>query len=83
MDVEVVYKPSAFKHGFTRADILWALKTARYDELMEGMEYKHLSLGFDTRGNPLEVMYTDLGDSRISVFHVMRCRAVFIPLMNP
>ena len=83
IETDIVYKPSAFKHGCTQADILWALQTARYDELMEGWENKHLLLGFDTHSNPLEVMYNDLGDNMISLFHAMTCRTVFISLMKP
>jgi hypothetical protein len=83
MDVNVVYKPLAFRHDATQADILWAIETAMYDELMEGYENKHLLLGFDVHGNPLEIMYNDLGDDTVSVFHAMACRAVFIPLMAP
>jgi hypothetical protein len=83
MDANVLYKPSAFKHETRLEDILWAIETAMYDELMEGYENKHLLLGFDVHGNPLEIMYNDLGDDTISVFHAMACRAAFIPLMNP
>ena len=51
--------------------------------LMEGYENKHLLLGFDFHGNPLEIMYNDLEDDTISVFHAMPCRTSFISLLKP
>jgi len=74
MALEIVCKQSAFKHGATEADIFWAFNTAKYDRLMEEFENKYLLLGFNTHGNLIEVMYNDLGDDRVSVFHAMPCR---------
>jgi hypothetical protein len=47
-----------------------------------GFDNKYLLLGFDTKGNPLEVMYHDLGDGKVKVFHAMACRKELVPLMN-
>ena len=75
-------KPSAFKHGVTDADIRWAFSTARYDLPVEGDEDKRLLIGFNTAGNPLEIMYNELDDGRINVFHAMPCRSMFIDLLR-
>ena len=82
MVLEIVYKQSAFKHGITRADILWAFNTAKYDRLVEGFDNKYLLLGFSTIGNLLEVMYNDLGEDKVSVFHAMPCRNALRSLLE-
>ena len=75
-------KPSAFKHGVTDADIRWAFSTARYDLPVEDDEDKRLLIGFGITGNPLEIMYNELDDGRINVFHAMPCRSTFIYLLK-
>ena len=82
MVLEVIYKQSAFKHGISKSDILWAFNTAKYDRLVEGFDNKYLLLGFGTSGNLLEVMYNDLGEDKVSVFHAMPCRNALIPLLE-
>ncbi len=82
MEPDIIFKPSAFKHGINEADIYWAFTTARYDLPVEGEEDKHLLIGFDNAGNPLEVMYNELDDGRINVFHAMPCRSMYISLLK-
>ena len=82
MAIEIVYKQSAFKHGVTKSDILWAFNTAKYDRLVEGFDNKYLLLGINTHGNLLEVMYNDLGDDKVSVFHAMPCRNALYSLLD-
>ena len=82
MEPDIICKPSAFKHGVTEADIYWAFSTARYDLPVENEEDKRLLIGFNKAGNPLEIMYTELDDGRIIVFHAMPCRSIYIPLLN-
>ena len=82
MTLEIVYKQSAFKHDVTESDILWAFNTAKYDRLVEGFDNKYLLLGFNTRGNLLEVMYNDLGENKVSVFHAMPCRNALRSLLR-
>jgi hypothetical protein len=82
MELTIVCKPSAFKHGISETDIRWAFNTARYDRFMEGDGNRYLLIGFDTRGNPLEVMYNDLGDQRVNVFHAMKCRDALFSLLD-
>jgi hypothetical protein len=82
MEPEFTFRKSAFKHGVTEADIKWAFSTAQYDLPVEGDEEKRLLIGFDNAGNPVEIMYNELDDGRINVFHAMPCRSVYIPLLN-
>jgi len=82
MEPDIVCKSSAFKHGVTEADIHWAFSTARYDLPVEGDEEKRLLIGFDYVGNPVEIMYNELDDGRINVFHAMPCRSIFTPLLK-
>jgi hypothetical protein len=82
MELTIVCKPSAFKHGISEADIRWAFNTARYDRFLEGDSNRYLLIGFDTHGNPLEVMYNDLGDQRVNVFHAMKCRDALFSLLD-
>jgi hypothetical protein len=42
MALEIVCKQSAFKHGVTESDILWAYNTAKYDCLVEEFDNKYL-----------------------------------------
>jgi hypothetical protein len=51
MDDEVVFKPSAFSHGFTEADILKAMDEYLYDGPMDDDVNKRLLLGFDGKKN--------------------------------
>jgi hypothetical protein len=82
MEPDVVCKPSAFKHHVTEDDIRWAFSTARYDLPVEGDEEKRLLIGFSSIGNPLEILYNELDDGRILVFHAMPLRNIFIPLLD-
>ena len=82
MEPDIVCKPSAFKHGVTEADIHWAFTTARYDLPDENDPEKRLLIGFNRAGNPLEIMYNELDDGRINVFHAMPCQPVYYPLLR-
>jgi len=79
MDEGIIYNKSAFRHGFTKADIEWAFLHPIRNGLLEDYENKYLLVGFDTRGNPIEVMYNRIDDERINVFHAMRCQKEFLP----
>ncbi|GHV66530.1 hypothetical protein AGMMS49928_01430 [Spirochaetia bacterium] len=82
MEPEIEFKQTAFKHQIPEADIRWAVKTARYEELMEGYGDKYLLLGSDTKGNPLEIIYEAFGENGICIFHAMKCRKAYFPLLN-
>ena len=74
MKLEIVFVPSAFKHGFTKEDIYHAYKTSIFDSLLEGYENKYAFVGFNRAGNPIEVFYNPIGDDKIKVFHAMSSR---------
>jgi hypothetical protein len=44
-------------------------------------ENKYLVIGFDPAGKLLEVMYNVVDDQTINVFHAMKCRKAFYPLL--
>jgi len=74
MEPEIVFVPSAFKHGVTREDILHAYRTRISDSLLERYGNKYGFIGFNRAGNPIEVFYNPIGDDAIKVFHAMGCR---------
>ena len=79
---EIFYVPSAFKHKFTKADIVRAFETFIYEDQLEDFDNKYLLLGFNTHGNLIEVMYNRIGVDAIKVFHAMPCRKGFRKLIN-
>jgi hypothetical protein len=74
MEPEIVFVPSAFKHGVTQEDIYHAYSTAIYDGSIEEYKNKYVFIGFNRAGNPIEVFYNPIGDEKIKVFHAMDCR---------
>ena len=81
-DLEIVFKESAFKHGVTEADIRWAFITVEFDELILGYENKYRLLGFNTKGNMIEVLYNLVNDHRINVFHALPCSDTFLRYLS-
>jgi hypothetical protein len=73
----IEFNQTAFRHGYTEADIRWALVTHICDELMEGFENKYAVIGFDLSGSPMEVMYNIIDEHSINIFHAMKCRDTF------
>jgi hypothetical protein len=82
MEPDVICKQSAFKHGVTEADIYSAFSTAVYDVMLRDDRGKRLLIGFNTAGNPLEVLYNELDDGRINVFHAMPCRTKYTDYLD-
>ena len=74
MKPEIVFVPSAFKHGVTQEDIHHAYSTIIYEGPIEGYENKHAFIGFNRAGNPIEVFYNPIGDDKIKIFHAMGSR---------
>ena len=74
MEPEIIYVPSAFKHGQTREDILHAYRTMLCDGQLEGKGNKYAFFGFNRNGNPIEVFYNPVNNGIIKVFHAMKCR---------
>ena len=48
---EIIYVSSAFKHKMTKDDIIRAIETFIYEDMLEDFDNKHLLLGFNTLGN--------------------------------
>jgi hypothetical protein len=51
MDNNIQFLPSAFNHGFTQADIYWAIETKIYEGPLENQYNKYAIVGFDAMGN--------------------------------
>jgi hypothetical protein len=83
VDPEIVFKNSAFDHTVTEAGIRHAFETAKYDGPDEDDPDKRLLIGFNENGNAVEVMYNELDDGRINVFHAMPLRSIYFHLLTP
>jgi hypothetical protein len=70
----VVFNPSAFKHQETEAHIYRAMETMIYEGRIQGWDNKFAIVGFDTHGNPIEVMYHSIDSGSVQVFHAMKAR---------
>ena len=75
----LVFNPAAFRHGFTEDDVEAAMATALVDELIEGFVNKFLLIGFNMKGNLIEVMYNLVDEDIANIFHIMSCRKEFLP----
>ena len=70
----LVFNPTAFKHGITERDIEYTIAAPLVDRLMDKYDNKYLVIGFDLKGNLLEVMYNLVNEDTANVFHAMKCR---------
>ena len=82
MDIIVEFNEAAFRHNIREEDIMHALKTKIYDAALGGLPEKYAAIGFDRAWNPLEVMYNQIDDNSINVFHVMKARKSFIKMLG-
>jgi len=82
MEPEIVFVPSAFKHGATREDIIHAYRTSVHDHKLGDYGNKYAFIGFNRAGNPIEVFYNPIGDDTIKVFHAMGCRDGIVAQME-
>ena len=82
MSLEIIYNNAAFKHGIAIADIENAISFFLFDSAIDGEDDKYLLISFDKNGNLLEVMYNDIDDNRINVFHAMKCRKEYTKLLG-
>ena len=82
MFYDIEFNQSAFKHGIKEEDIRWAFLHHQYDGPIEDMENKFIRLGFDRSGNLLEIMYNEDDENTVHVFHAMKCRSVYYPLLK-
>jgi uncharacterized DUF497 family protein len=88
MDIDIRFSRSAFKHGISEADIRTAFDNALYDERLddsdgeEDINARYLLIGFDRNANPLEVLYNVIDEDILNVFHAMKCRNIYMPLIQ-
>jgi hypothetical protein len=71
MEVDVEFNDAAFRHGISREDILHAFQHYKFDGPMEALEDKYIRLGVDRAGNLLELMYNEIDDDTVVIFHAM------------
>jgi uncharacterized DUF497 family protein len=88
MDITINFSRSAFKHGITEADIRMAFDNVLYDERLDDsdgedeLDARYLLIGFDRNANPLEVLYNAIDENTLRVFHAMKCRSIYFPLIK-
>jgi hypothetical protein len=74
LDIEVEFTESAFNHQIPEADIYWAFESFIFEERIKDEKDQYVLVGFDRSGNPLEIMFNQIDNETIQVFHVMKCR---------
>jgi hypothetical protein len=78
----IVFKPSAFDHKISEANIRYAFMNPYYDgPIEEDGSNRYIRLGFDETGNLLEIMYNEYEDI-ICIFHAMKCRSIYLHLLE-
>jgi len=82
MELEFIFRDTAFKHGFTEADIRHAFETCCYIDQYKNCENVYLLLGFNMNANPIEILYNAFGENGVNVFHAMPCRKQFFNLFK-
>ena len=82
MELEFIFRNSAFKHGLVEADIRHAFQTCRYMGQYGNHENVYLLLGFDMNANPVEILYNETGENIVNVFHAMQCQSRFLYLFE-
>ena len=82
MDERIVFNQSAFRHGITEESIRHVLNRPGYEGPLENDETKYIVLGFDNSGNLLEILYNIKDEGTVYVFHAMKCRGIFLHLLN-
>jgi len=56
VQISIIINESAFKHGVGEPDIQSAFSAFLLDCAIDGDENKYLVIGFDTKGNLIELM---------------------------
>jgi hypothetical protein len=79
---KINFNHAAFKHGVTEADILCAFETSIFEDPVEEADNKFLLIGFNSKANPIEVMYNRIDQDRINIFHAMPLRTLFEALLE-
>jgi len=83
MDVEIEFDQAAFRHNISKADILHAFQVYLFDGPIEGKGYedKYLRLGVDHAGNLLEIVYHEIDEQNVLIFHAMKCQSKYYNLL--
>jgi len=82
--MNIVYKPSAFEHEISESNIRYAFMNPYYDGPIEedgNTENRYIRIGFDKSGNLLEIMYNEYDDV-CCIFHAMKCRNIYLHLLE-
>jgi hypothetical protein len=82
MKRDIICKSSAFKHKVTLDNIRYALDYPWYEGALEGYDNKYIVLGTDRAGNLLEIIYNEMEDGTLNVFHAQPCRTIYLPLLK-
>jgi len=82
MEMEFIFRDTAFQHGLTEADIRHAFETCCYVGQYQNRTNVILLLGFALNANPVEILYNELVDDCINVFHAMPCQKKFYHLFE-
>jgi hypothetical protein len=72
--ISIECNPSAFKHGVTEEDIRFAFDNRLFEHPVAQQEEKNLLIGLDRHLNPLEILYNEIDEYTVNVFHAMKCR---------
>ena len=82
MELEFIFRDTCFKHALDEADIRHAFETCKYMGQYGNRENVYLLLGFNMKANPVEVLYNEIGENSVNVFHAMPCRPRFLRLFE-
>ena len=77
-NLEIRITPSANKHGVDNDNILYGLEQCIYDEILDNEPNKTLAIGFDKKGELIEIIFSVVSENKIVIFHSMKCRKSFI-----
>jgi hypothetical protein len=80
--LNVECNPSAFKHDVTEEDIRFAFDNKLFDHPVAHQEGKNLLIGLNRQLNPIEILYNEIDEQTVNVFHAMRCRKAWRNLAN-
>lgn len=85
--MEIVFMPSAAKHGYTKADALNAItnpgwKKTGFNPPRNNTGHRpDAVIGFATNGDEIEVFYS-VEPTRVVIFHCMHARPAIRQLLN-
>jgi len=82
MGLQFRIRKTALKHKVTEADICHAFESFRTIRRFQNRENVYLLVGFDTKANPIEILYNEYGDNGVNVFHAMACQDRFLRLLK-